>query len=504
MGRMPPNRGLQTRLGFRLAIGGISHETNTFALPTALADFHVTSGPALVAANRGVRSYIGGMLDAAQRQGATLVPLVEASATPSGTIAASAFHELLGQLVGALRAALPVDAVALRLHGAGVAEGCDDIETATLAAVREVVGPKVPVVSTLDLHGNLDAAILKPATACFGVHLYPHTDSYERGVEAVDCIARTLKGEIHPVMALEVLPLITPTTTSDLDPVRAINEYCWRLETERPGLLDVAFFHGFSHTDIPQCGATVLAVADGDPEIARQAARDVARMVWERRAEFDPHYPDGPEAMRIAMAAAQELGGPIVLNDTSDNPGAGAPGDGTHLLRALIAARPQRTAFGFVYDPETAAQAHAAGTGSTIRVRLGGKTYPMHGAPLEAQAYVKSLTDGRFTLTTPMGRGRRENLGRMARLQIEGVDVLVASVRNQVLDPGVFLLHGIDVTRCDIVAVKSSNHFRAGFNPVAKRIMTADTPGLSSCNLHTYPYRRLRRPLAPLDAEASY
>ncbi len=490
-------------MSFRLAMGGISHETNTFALPTALGDFRVQVGEDLVRANTGVRSYLGGMLDAAHGHGATVLPLVQASATPSGTIAASAFATLLGQLVGALRAVLPVDAVALDLHGAGVAEDCDDIETATLRAVREVVGPGVPVVTTLDLHGNLAPEMLVPATACFGVHLYPHTDSYERGVEAVDCIASVLAGRLHPVMALETLPLLTPTSTSDLDPVRAINAFCWELE-KRPGILDVAFFHGFAHTDIPQCGASVLAVADGDPELARAAAREAAAFVWARRTEFDRHDPDGPEAVRLAMAAARELGGPIVVNDTSDNPGAGAPGDGTHFLRAILAARPERTAFGFVWDPATVARAHAAGCGASIQVRLGGQTYPLHGDPIAATAYVKCLTDGRFIQQSPMGHGRQVDLGRMARLQIEGVDVLVASVRSQVLDPEVFLLHGIDVTRCDIVALKSSNHFRAGFNPVARRILTADTPGLSSCNLRTYPYRRVRRPVAPLDAEARY
>ena len=490
-------------MSFRLAIGGISHETNTFALPTALGDFRVQAGAELVSANDGVRSYLGGMLDAARRHGASVVPLVQASATPSGTIAAAAFATLRGRLTDALRAALPVDAVALDLHGAGVADGCDDIETATLRAVREVVGARVPVVTTLDLHGNLAPEMLAPATACFGVHLYPHTDAYDRGVEAVDCIAAVLAGRLRPVMALERLPLITPTSTSDLDPVRAINAFCRELE-QRPGILDVAFFHGFSHTDIPQCGASVLAVADGDPELARAAAREAAAFVWARRAEFDRHDPDGPEAVRQAAAAARELGGPIVVNDTSDNPGAGAPGDGTHFLRAILAARPARTAFGFIWDPETSAQAHAAGAGASIAVRLGGRTYPIHGEPIVATAHVKSLTDGRFVQQSPMGRGRQVDLGPMARLQIDGVDVLVASVRSQVLDPEVFLLHGIDVTRCDIVAVKSSNHFRAGFNPVARRIMTADTPGLSSCNLRTYPYRRLRRPVAPLDAEARY
>lgn len=490
-------------MGLRVAIGGISHETNTFCRPTPLADFHQLEGEAVTAAHRGVRSYIGGMLDAAERLGATALPTYMANATPSGTIERAAFAAMLERLRDGIRRAGPVDAVCLALHGAGVAEGEDDIETVILREVRDLVGPGVPVAATLDLHGNLMPEMLAPATALFGVQCYPHTDSYERGVEAIESLDRVLRGAIRPVMHLEPLPLLIPTTTSDLDPVRSINAYFQELERQ-PGVLDVTLFHGFPHTDIPKMGVSVLVIADGDADLARRVARQAAQHVWERRAEFDLPRLDAPAAIAAAQAALTEDGRPVVMNDTSDNPGAGSPGDGTHLLRALLAAGVSNTAFGFFWDPETVATAHKAGVGATIDVRLGGRTYPIHGEPIAAPAYVKCLTDGRFTLTTPMGRGRRVDLGPTARLQIGGIDVLAASVRSQVLDPEIFLLHGIDVARCDLVVVKSSNHFRAGFREVAARIVTADTPGLSSCNLRGFPYRRLQRPVAPLDADAAY
>ncbi|HET9002015.1 MAG TPA: MlrC C-terminal domain-containing protein, partial [bacterium] len=191
-------------------------------------------------------------------------------------------------------------------------------------------------------------------------------------------------------------------------------------------------------------------------------------------------------------------------NEMSDNPGGGAPGDGTHLLRAMVEAGLTDSAFGTMYDPEAADAAHNAGVGATLRVRLGGKHDRLHGDPLDLTVYVKSLTDGQFKLSTPMGQGAPMNLGKMARLVCGGIDIVVASKRTQVLDPEPFLLHGIDVGRCRIVGVKSSAHFRAGFSAIAKHIVTADPPGITTSNLSSLPYRRLRRPIYPLDEETIY
>jgi microcystin degradation protein MlrC len=193
-----------------------------------------------------------------------------------------------------------------------------------------------------------------------------------------------------------------------------------------------------------------------------------------------------------------------VINEMSDNPGGAAPGDGTHLLRAMLDAGLAESAFGTVYKTEVAEEAHKAGAGATLRVRLGGKHDRLHGDPLDLTVYVKSLTDGQFRLSTPMGQGSPVNLGKMARLACGGVDIVVASKRTQVLDPEPFLLHGIDVARCRIVGLKSSAHFRAGFAAVAKHIVTADPPGITTANLANLPYRTLRRPIYPLDEETSY
>lgn len=489
----------------RIAIGEISHETNTFCPPTTLLMFQERMwyrDDEIVRRMRGLRTYLGGMIDAGERLGVTLIPTFAATAEPWGTITRDACDAMLDELLGRLRAAMPLDAVCLALHGAGVADGITDLEGAVLEAVRGVVGPSMPIAVTLDLHGNITPRTVDLATGLFCVHEYPHTDAFERGWEALEFLVEVLAGKIRPVMAIERLPLMIPASPTRLEPARSINALCHQWERE-PGMLHCTFIHGFVQTDIPEVGATVVALADGDAALARRAVRAIAKAIWERREAFQATFPAPEEAVALAVGAV-ESGTPVIINELSDNPGGGAPGDGTHLLRAMLNAGLTESAFGTLCDPEVAAAAHQAGAGATIRVRLGGKTDTMHGEPLDLEAYVKALTDGKFTLSTPMGRGTPVDLGRMARLTCGGVDIVVASRRTQVLDPEPFLLHGIDVTRCRIVGLKSSAHFRAGYDGLARTIITTDPPGLSTSNLARFPYTRVRRPIYPLDLDTSY
>lgn len=491
-------------MAIRIAIGELSHETNTFcAGSTTVADFRRFmwfEGEAMRGAHAGNRTYVGGMLDRCDELGVSAVPTFATMAYPSGTIAADDFRELLDRLLDGIRAAMPVDAVALALHGAGVAEGHDDLEATILTEVRALVGREVPIAASLDLHGNLTEAMLENVQGLFGVHFYPHVDSYERGAEVIDFLVRVVRGELKPVLHLERLPMMIATTTTDLEPMAGLNDLAREAE-KRPHLVDCTIFHGFPMTDVPGVGVSVLAIADGDPVAARSAARSVAEAIWEVREALRPEMLSPQEAIARALAAPP---GMVVINDTSDNPGGGAPGDSTHLLRALIEARLPDACFGFIYDPNVAEQAHRAGTGSTIRVRLGGKTDRQHGEPIEEEAYVKVLSDGRFRHTTPMWRGLAVDLGPMARLQIKGIDVLVASSRQQVLDDQVFLLNGIDVRTRRVVGLKSSQHFRAGFADLAASIVTADAPGATSLDLHALGHTRVRRPIWPLDPRAEY
>jgi microcystin degradation protein MlrC len=483
----------------RIAIGEVMHETNTFRPGiTEIAAFQALQwehGEEIRQHHTGVRDSLGGMLAGGARLGVEIIPTFATTAEPSATIGRAAFETLQRELLSGLADAGPVDAVCLSLHGAGSAEGCDDIEGALLAGVRALIGPDVPLVVTLDLHGHLTQAMLDHATILLNCHEYPHIDLCERGEEAVELAVNLVRGEISPVTHAVILPMLLPPATTLTGPGKAITDACYARETH-PAVIDCAVVHGFPHTDVPICSTAVIVTTNGEPETARRIAAEMATTIWEMREQFREEFPDPATAVAQALT---HPAAPVVIAEISDNSGGGAPGDGTYLLQALLAANAPNTAFGFITDAEVARAAHEAGAGATIAISLGGKSDALHGEPVATEAYVKALTDGRFRLTNPMGAGSEVNLGPMARLIIGNVDVLVASERAQTLDPEVFLLHGIDVTRYQVVALKSQRHFRGGFAGVAGAIIRTDSPGATTSTLTNLPYQRVRRPIWPLD-----
>lgn len=491
----------------RLAIGGIFHETNTYADDctgtTGLDRFEVLRGDEIVERHRGNRTHIGGMLAAADEAGIEVVPLCDAVAMPSGTVEREAYDVLKAELLDAARSAAPFDAIALTVHGAGVVDGIEDLEADLAEAVREALGPEPKIVAVLDLHGNISSRMVERYDLLLGVHLYPHTDFYERGEELVRLLPALVAGEVAPVTVVEPVPILLPTSTTDPgNPAAAMNELCAAME-ERPGVLDCTVFHGFSHADVPDAGLSVMCTTTGDADLAVATASEVGAWVWANRDRFRPetHLPES--AIRLALS---EPAGPVVVNETSDNSGGGAPGDGTHLLRALLDAErgDARCVFGSIFDPGVVDVAHRAGVGATIDVELGGKHDRLHGDPVRVRGYVKALTDGRIVLSTPMGAGMAFDLGRCARLVVDGVDIVVASHSLQTLDEQIFLLHGIDVRRYHLVALKSSQHFRAGFRDLAAAIITADGPGLTGQRTELLRRTRATRPMWPLDPAATY
>ena len=484
----------------RVALASFQHESHSYRLPhTTAAHFHVARGAEILQRAKGTRTALGGLLAGLDEIAADVRPLVAIAAPPSGVIAGATYGELRAQLESALLRAGRVDAVALALHGAALAEGLDDVEADLCHRIRDRVGPSVPVVATFDLHGNVSQALADSLDALFPCRLYPHVDTFERGREAALRLASLREARIRPVTHVEPLPLLLPATPTTFGPGAAVNAACAE-QARRAGVLDCAFFHGFPYADTPLAGASVVATADGDRELARDAARTVARSIWDMREAFRPTTLSCEEAVAQALALP---GRPIVINETSDNPGGGAPGDGTHLLRELLEARADDACFGFIADPEVARRAHAAGIGALLDVALGGKSDSLHGAPLCVRAEVTTLSNGRFT-PRAMLAGVEMNLGPMARLRVGGVDVLVSSRAQQTFDAEVFRMHGIDVSRRKIVALKSSHHFRAGFESLAAAILTADPPGLTTQRIETFPRARTRRPIWPLDAHAVY
>jgi microcystin degradation protein MlrC len=489
----------------RLLSAGLVHETNTFATrPTTLADFIEASGgdpdfPAAQVAARfvGTGTIHGGYLDAARELGVTLEPVFHAEATPGGVVAQAAYETMKGQILARLKKALPADGVLLDLHGAMVTEAHDDAEGDLAAAVRELVGPKVPVVMTLDLHANITADMARHVDAIIGFDTYPHCDMRERGVEAVELLVRTIRGEVRPRVAFEQLPLITmpPKQCTLREPMQSVLASLHELERQ-PGVLTATLACGFPFADIRDAGVSVVVVGDGDEALARAKAKEFAAYVLSRRDEFTAELTPVREAIRYAR---EEAKGPVILADGSDNPGGGAPCDGTVILRELIDSGLTDAVVGVLADPETVAQAHRAGVGLTIDAVIGGKTDDLHGEPVRARAYVKALGDGEFTFRGPMGTGVRGHLGRMAVLVVDGVEVVLAERRSQLRDMEMLRCVGVEPTARRLIVVKSAVHFRADFTAIADRIFDADTPGVHRPDFACFRYRKLRRPIYPLD-----
>lgn len=488
----------------RVGLGVLYHETNTYADSstgrTRYDRFDTWRGTQMYDSYWATsRTAPAGMLDAIRSIGAEPVPLFGAFAQPSGTIEAADYARLRDDLLTPLRDALPLDAVALALHGAGVADGVDDIEADIAVAVRDIVGPEVPVVGSFDLHGNITQPMADAFDAFFGFRLYPHEDMYESGIEAVEMIPSLLEHKVHPVIHVEHIPVLLPPSTTDLYPASDVNRVCDEVE-KRPGIIDCTFFHGFPYVDTPNVGATVVATAAGHVNAARAAAREVALWIWDHREDFRPTGVSPEKAVARALRARDK---PVIINETSDNCGGGAPGDGTHLLRAMLDAGTPNACFGTVYDPDVAAHAHGAGEGATIDVELGGKHDDLHGKPIAVTARVGSLADGKVTLTA-FAPGMEIDFGLSARLTIDDIDVIVVSAQSQVFDPEIFRIHGIDVAKRDIVALKSSAHFRAGFRGLAQEIITADAPGVTTTHVEAFERTRMRVPLWPVDPAATY
>lgn len=495
----------------RILAAGIQHETNTFAVtPTSLADFQRDSacgdsfegGEHLRVMYRGTGTIFGGYVDRAEALEVDLVPLFCARAQPAGIVEQSAFDSMLSQIVERLQASLPADGVVLDLHGAMVTDNHEDAESAIVQAVRQVVGPKTPIVTTLDLHANITRELAELSDVLIGFDTYPHVDMHERGEEAIDVIAGIVRGEINPEQAFEQLPLITlpPKQCTLIDPMQSLMQYVAELES-RPGIVTATVSMGFPFADITDVGVSVLVTANGDRELAERTARELRDQVWALRDALQPDLMPVDQLIRFVNEQPTGATGPVLYADGSDNPGGGAPCDGTVVLRALIEHQVSDAVVGVLFDPETVQAAHQAGVGHTFDARIGGKTDDRHGEPIEQPAYVKTLGDGRFTYQGPMRNGLAEDLGLMAVLVVGGVEVVLASQRMQLLDREMLRCVGITPERKRLIVVKSAVHFRADFGAIASHIFDADTPGIHRPDFDNIEYRNARRPIYPLDRD---
>jgi microcystin degradation protein MlrC len=502
----------------RVFLAEFSHETNTFAsTPTERRDFENRGeffGREVLAEFEGTNSTVGGACEVAAEEGIDLLPSVSAEATPGGMVSADAYEFYTGRILEDLRSASDVDGVLLSLHGAMVQEGGVDGEGPLVSAVREVVVESVPIVVTLDLHGNVTDELVASADALVAFETYPHVDMAETGRRATELLAGAIRGEVDPVTRIERPPLLpfVPTENTREGPMAELMARARRLE-RADGVLVTNVLPGFHQAEVPGIGFSVPVVADGDPELARATARSLAETVWSMREAFVVEYPTPGEAVREAKRFQGEVtgeSGPIVLADVGDNPGAGGAADGTVLLRELLDQGIANAGLALVRDPQAVDRAIESGVGSRPTITLGGKTDGRHGEPIELEGYVAAVTDGRFRNRGPMATGVSMNLGRTVRLRVGGegegpIEVIVTENRVQPYDAEVWRHVGIQPERLDVLVVKSTNHYRASYEPLASEVVTVNSPGLGAMDARLFEYENVERGLYPiedLDGEA--
>ena len=479
----------------RVFTASLATETNTFApLPTSLASFR-EGGCFPAGRHPDQMTFFAGPLWAlrqrAPERGWTVIEGLVAGAQPGGTTTRLAYETLRDELLADLRAALPVDMVLLGLHGAMVADGYDDCEGDLLTRVRQIVGPGVVVGAELDPHHHLSEAMVSQADLLIAFKQYPHTDVLDRAFELVDLCAAQVAGRIRPVASVVDCGMVVVVHTTR-EPAAGFVQKLQALEG-RDGVLSITLTHGFPWGDVPDMGTKLLVYTDDRREHGDRLARQLADELIALREQLDPPWLGIDAAIDDALAAPSGL---VVIADSADNPGGGAAGDSTFILRRLVDRGVQGAALGPLWDPQAVRIAFDAGVGARLPMRLGGKTSPMSGHPLDATCTVKALQPD---MAMSGLAGTKVALGDCALVDADGVEVVLISRRSQAMGTDVFTQLGCDLAARRLVVVKSSQHFRAAFAPLAVCVVYASAPGSVTTDLRQLPYRHIRRPKWPID-----
>jgi microcystin degradation protein MlrC len=443
------------------------------------------------------RMPIAAYLKLADEIGADVVTPVAAEAMPSGPVARDAYDRLTGPIVEAV--ARGCDAVLLDLHGAMVSEAALDGEGDLLERVRRAA-PGVPVGVTCDLHANVTARMVDNCDALIGYKTYPHVDMYEVAEQVGRIVLGKLEGRLDPVMAWGSRLLLAQTLRmgTDDEPMRSL--IAQAREAERGGVLAASVFGGFPLADFADAGLSAVVVTNGDGALARSTRDRLLGAAWQQREQFVYRG----EPLADAVARAKSLGeGPVLLLDHADNVGSGGTSDVMTVIAEVIRQELDDVAVAAVWDPAAVREMAAAGVGARVTIRLGGKTampsIGRAGEPLTVSGTVRVLSDGEWIVRGPMYSGVKVSMGPTAVLDTGKVQIVVVSRHHEPWDQGVFLSVGIDPRFKKYVVLKSRIHYRAGFQPIARHTITCDGVGVTTSDNAVFDFRRVRRPIFPLD-----
>ncbi len=479
----------------RIFAASLGTETNTFSpIPTSYANFEASFAYAPGEHPDAPKHTTAPLYVARKRAGTDGFTLIEGScfwAEPSGTCVQADYEMMRDRILAELKAALPVEGVLFGLHGAMVAHGYDDCEGDLIERARKLVGPKVVIGCEYDLHCHLTRKRVANADISILYKEYPHTDFLERAEELLSLVLRAIRGEIKPVSSLYDLRLISfyPTT---VEPMRSFVDEMSGLEKSKPWVLSVSFGHGFQHADVQDLGSRMLVVTDDRKADGDKLAKALSDEVIAKLERLTPKLLAPEEALERALARNR---GATVIADTSDNAGGGAASDNTDMIRMLIDRDVKDAAVGPLWDPVAVRFCFTVGQGARFKLRFGGKSGPESGTPIDAEVEVIGLCrDGLQSFGAA-----KTKLGDCAAIRIGGVDVVLNSHRNQALGRELFTNVGIDPAQKRIVVVKSANHFRDAFGPIAEEVLYADGNGNVPINCRNHAFTKVMRPLWPLD-----
>jgi microcystin degradation protein MlrC len=489
---------------FKILSAEFSHETNTFNVyPTTLDSFTnrlLLDGKQAIAQLGSKNTALAGLLDVGAEHNWQIEHCFSASAGPGGKVTSHAFDEILKPLVQ--RFSQQWDGVFLMLHGAMVTDFFDDGEGEILCRVRAALGPDIPIAVTLDPHANVTSKMCQLAQILVSYTTYPHVDMRETGQRAARILQRALLKEIQPQTLRAHRPMLEEVNGGRTDIGPMIERHRLAREYEQQADVHAVSINGaFASADICELGPTVLICCSGNTSIHLQQAENIAEDIWSRRDQVLNIYYSCNEVADIAskwQGLIEE--GPLVIADYADNPGAGAYGDSTALLKALLESNIENACFGPLVDPQAISELQNYQLGAQVCINIGGKIEPkMGGGPLQVNAQIIWQGSGLVVGTGPMMAGLQKNFGECVVLKIQGIEVLVVSIAQQILDLNQFQTFGIDPREKTVVALKSMQHFRAAFEPIAGEIIVCDSGALCTVNYKALNYQKVPRPIYPLD-----
>lgn len=477
----------------RLAIGGFAHETVTF-LPetTGVAAFEQVAlrGDDIFTVLSGTNTDAGGMIDACVGARVDIEGLVHAAPPPSGPVGDAAYDAYLAEMIERLHGLQePVDGLLLHLHGAMATENRQDPETDFVRDLHAALGRDLPIGLSMDLHGNLDPALLDHVTLLCGYHESPHIDMDRTGARTATLLIRTLRGEIAPVCAMAKPGIVLPSifTATRLAPLSDLMAAARRWERE-PGVLDVSVFTGFAYADVAPIGMSIVAVTDNDAALAQRVADDLAETALAMRDGL--YKRDLLLGVDDAIARATEItrtaDKPVVLLEHADR-----KHDSTYTLRGLVANGTLKAAVPYLWDPDAVQTAIQAGIGNQVTLTVGGTSSGRAGGPVEITGTVRFAGPKAYAATGPFKHGAPMDLGDCALIEAGNVTLSLVSNLVMAVDDDPFTQFGLEVNDFDVVVLRSKTHFRAAWEDLAEDILIVETPDWGPADLSTLPYRNV-------------